>query len=115
MDQHAKIYTKDYRPNVNYIAEEEAKDVFEDDIHVDPLTEYIYRRIDFGKDFFKELIRQIRKAYSEAWAREAKEEREKAAQRGQLLTIDEVAKAPRTMLKDEEREREERAKAARLI
>jgi hypothetical protein len=100
---------------MNYIAEEEAKDVFEDDIRVDPLTEYIYRRIDFGKDFFKELIRQIRKAYSEAWAREAKEKRERAAQAGQLVTIDEVAKAPRTMLKDEERESAERAKAARLI
>ena len=48
--------TDNYQPNVNYIAEEEAKDVFEDDIHVDPLTEYIYKRIDFGKDFFKELM-----------------------------------------------------------
>ena len=84
-------HTKNYRPNVNYIAEEEAKDVFEDDIKVAPLTEYIYRRIDFGKDFFKELIRQIRKAYSEAWAREAKEERERAAKEGQLAAIDEVA------------------------
>jgi len=106
--------TDNYQPNVNYIAEEEAKDVFEDDIHVDPLTEYIYKRIDFGKDFFKELIKQIRKAYSEAWARDAKEERERAAKRGQLATIDEVAKAPRTTLKDGEREKE-RAKAERLI
>lgn len=107
--------TENYKPNVNYRAEEEAKDVFEDEIQVDPLTEYIYKRIDFGKDFFKELIKQIRRAYSEAWAREAKEERERAAKRGQLATIDEVPKAPRTMLKDKEREKQDRAKTERLI
>ena len=41
--------------------------------------------------------------YSEAWARDAKEERERAAKRGQLATVDEVVKAPRSMLKDGER------------